>query len=201
MFLETIIGSPVKVKVLRVLLESKTAHSLADIEKLSGLSIGAVHKVVMMLAKESIVLFKKREGRKGGYYQINMDNKYSNNFSVIFDYEKAERRNVPLHVWNILETLCSNLKSEFKKINDVLLYGSMARGEFRINSDIDLLIITEDDFENEADVRKMCNLKGIRKKIKNEIKPTFITQKELELGRLKGSDYYENIYKEGLRLI
>ena len=200
MFLETIIGSPVKVKVLRVLLETKTAYSLADIEKLSGLSIGAIHKVAMMLVKEKVVLSKKGKGKQR-YFQISMENKYSSSLSVIFDYEKAERRNVPIHIWNILETLCSNLKNEFNKINDIILYGSMARGEFRINSDIDLLIITEDDFHDEADVRKMCSHKNIRKKIKNDIKPTFVTQKELELGRQKGSDFYENIYKEGLRLI
>lgn len=200
MFLETIVGSPVKVKVLRILLETKSAHSLADIEKLSGLSIGAIHKVVMMMTKENLVISKKGKGKQR-YYQINMENRYSNSFSVIFDYEKAERRNIPIHIWNILESLCSNLKSEFKKINDVILYGSMARGEFRINSDIDLLIVTEDDFENESDVRKMCNRKNIKKKIKNDIKPTFVTQKEIEIGRSKGSDYYENIYKDGMRLI
>lgn len=201
MFLETIIGSTVKVKVLRILLETKTAHSFTEIQRLSGLSIGAIHKAVTMMVKENIVLIKKRKGRKGGYYQINLDNKYSTNFSVIFEYEKAERRNIPIHIWNILETLCSNLKSEFRDINDIILYGSMARGEFRINSDIDLLIITGDNFENESDVRKMCNHKNIRRKIKNYIRPTFVTQKEIETGRSKGSDYYENIYKEGLRLI
>jgi len=100
-----------------------------------------------------------------------------------------------------LETIANKLPTIFKKIDDIILYGSMARGEFRINSDIDLLIVAEDDFENESDVRKMCNHKNIRKKIKNDIKPTFVTQKEIELGRSKSSDYYENIYKEGLRLI
>lgn len=200
MFLETIIGSPVKVKVLRVLLETKTAYSLADMEKLSGLSIGAVHKVVTLLIKENIVQFKKGQGKQR-YYQINLDNKYSNSISVIFDYERNERRNIPLHIWNVLETLCSNLKSEFKKIKDIILYGSMARGEFRIHSDIDLLIITENDFEEEAEVRKMCKGTNIKRKIKNDVKPTFVTQKEIDAARLKGSDYYENIYKQGLRLI
>ena len=73
----------------------------------------------------------------------------------------------------------------------------MARGEFRINSDIDLLVVTENDFEDEAEVRKVCN----RKKIKNEIRPVFVTQKELALGREKDADFYENVYKEGMRLI
>ena len=199
MFIETIIGSPAKVKVLRVLLESKIAYSLADIKKLSGLSIGVVHKTITLLLKENLILEKKGKGKQR-YYQINLDNKYSNSLSVIFDYERNERRGIPLHIWNILESLCSNLKSEFKKVEDILLYGSLARGEFRISSDIDLLIITQDDFSDETGVRKMCSGKKIKEKIKNKINPTFVTQKEIGLARSKGSDYYENIFKESLRL-
>lgn len=196
MFIETIIGSSTKVKVLRILLESKTAYSLNDIRKLSGLSIGAVHKVVTTLVKENIVMLKKGKGKQR-YYQINLENKYSNSFSVIFDYEKNERRNVPIQIWNVLEALCSDLKNKFKDIKDIVLYGSMARGEFRISSDIDLLILIEDKFENETKVRALCK----RINIKNKINPTFVTEKEIELAKSKGSDYYENIYKEGLRLM
>ncbi|HLC96164.1 MAG TPA: nucleotidyltransferase domain-containing protein [Candidatus Nanoarchaeia archaeon] len=196
MFIETIMGSPTKIKVLRVLLETKIAYSLADIETLTGLSIGAVHKVALGIAKEGIATVKKGKG-KLRYYQVNMENRYANILSAMFEYEKAGRRNLPVHIWNVLETLCSHLKNEFKSINDIVLYGSMARGEFRINSDIDLLVVTENDFEDEAEVRKVCN----RKKIKNEIRPVFVTQKELALGREKDADFYENVYKEGMRLI
>lgn len=200
MFLETIIGSPVKVKILRVLLETKTAYSLVDIGKLSGLSIGAAHKVITTLVKENIALSKKGKGKQR-YFQINLESRYSNTISALFDYEKNERRNIPIHIWNRLETLCSDLKNKFNKklkgIQDIVLYGSLARGELRINSDIDLLIITENEFQDETKVRKLCR----DSKMKNKVNPTFVTQKEAELARLNGSDYYENIYKEGLRLM
>ena len=51
MFIETIIGSREKVKVLRVLLENKTAYSLKEIKELSGLSIGAMILVYMFYMK------------------------------------------------------------------------------------------------------------------------------------------------------
>lgn len=196
MFIETVIGSPAKVKVLRTLLESKIAYSLSDIKKLSVLSIGVVHKTVTLLLKENLIIEKKGKGKQR-YYQINLENKYSNSFSGIFDYERNERRGIPLQTWNLLETLCSDLKNKFRNIKDIVLYGSLARGELRINSDIDLLIITENEFEDETKVRALCK----RTDIKNKINPTFVTYKEIELARSKGSDYYENIYKEGLRLI
>ena len=63
MFIETIMGSPTKIKVLRVLLETKIAYSLADIETLTGLSIGAVHKVAIGIAKEGIATVKKGKGK------------------------------------------------------------------------------------------------------------------------------------------
>lgn len=196
MFIETVIGSPAKVKILRILLESKIAYSLADLKKLSGLSIGAIHKVVALLLKENVVTEKKGKGKQR-YYQINLENKYSNSFSVIFDYERTERRSIPLQIWSLLENLCSDLKNKFNGGIDIVLYGSLARGEFRINSDIDLLIITEDEFKDETKVRALCR----RIRIKNKINPTFVTKKEIELARSRGSDYYENIYKEGLRLL
>ncbi|MBS3081754.1 nucleotidyltransferase domain-containing protein [Candidatus Pacearchaeota archaeon] len=200
MFIETIIGSQEKVKILRVLLETKIAYSLADIKELSGLSIGAIHKVKNLLLKENLIIEKKGKGKQK-YYQINIENKYFNNLATIFDYEKNERRNIPVHIWNKLETLCSKLKNRFnhksRSIKDIILYGSLARGEFRINSDIDLIIIIENEFQEETKIRKLCG----DAKIKNKISPTFVTQKEIELARSKGSDYYENLYKEGLRLI
>lgn len=200
MFIETIIGSSEKVKVLRVMLETKIAYSLGDIKELSGLSIGSVHKVKTLLLKENLIIEKKGKGKQR-YYQINVENRYFNNLADIFDYEKNERRNIPIHMWNKLEALCSDLKNKFNKkfkgIQDIVLYGSLARGEFRINSDIDLLIITENDFQDETKVRKLCK----DAKIKNKVNPTFVTQKEVELVMSKGSDYYENIYKEGLRLL
>lgn len=199
MFIETIIGSREKVKVLRTLFETKTAYSLKDIKELSGLSIGAIHKVKNLLLKDNIIVEKKGR-RKQRYYQINIENRYFNNLATIFDREKNERRNIPLHIWNQLETLCTSLKNRFsiksKSIKEIILYGSLARGEFRINSDIDLMIVIEEEFRDETEIRKMCK----DTKIKNKINPTFVTQKEIELARSKGSDYYENINKEGLML-
>jgi len=200
MFIETIIGSQEKVKVLRVLFETKIAYSLTDIKELSGLSIGAIHKVKNLLLKENLLIEKKGK-RKQRYYQINIQNRYFNSLSTIFDYEKNERRNIPIHIWNKLESLCSSLKNKFnyksKSIKEIILYGSLARGEFRINSDIDLIIIVDGEFQDETKIRKLCQ----DTKLKNKINPTFVTQKEIELARSKGSDYYENIYKEGLKLI
>jgi len=52
---------------------------------------------------------------------------------------------VPKHVRTLLDRLVNELKKAFgDKLVSVVLYGSMARGEWRKDSDIDLLIIIED---------------------------------------------------------
>lgn len=196
MFIETIIGSPAKVKILRVLSESKIAYSLSDIQKLSGLSVGAVHKVITSLKKEKVIIEKKGKGKQR-FYQVNLDNKYSNLFSSIFNEEKNDRRNMPLHIWNKLETLCSELKTKIKGIKQIKLFGSLARGEFRIQSDIDFLIITKKHFKDETKARKLCK----NKKMKNSVNPIFMDETEFESHKEKKSDFYESILKEGLKLV
>src|SRR3989338_11455327 len=98
MFIETIVGSSAKIKVLRALLETKTAYSMEDIKKLSGLSIGVVHKAVTSMLKENIIIRKKGSGKQR-FYQINLENRYSGKLLGIFDEEKIERRGIPIHIW------------------------------------------------------------------------------------------------------
>lgn len=196
MFIETIIGSPVKVKILRLLLETKIAYSMEDTRKMTGLSIGVIHKTLHSLAKENLAILKKGEGKKR-FYQANLDNKYAAKLAAVFEDEKNERRGIPVHIWNRLESLCSDLITKIKGIKDIILFGSLARGELRINSDIDLFILTESDFKDETKARAICK----KADLKNKINPIFVTEKEWVLHKSKKSEFYESILKEGIRLI
>src|SRR3989338_2600041 len=155
MFIETVIGSQAKVKILRLLLETKIAYSMGDIRKMTGLSIGVIHKTLHSLVKECMIAVKKGEGKKR-FYQANIDNKYAIKLSAVFEDEKNERRNIPIYIWNRLEAICSELLTKVNGIKEILLFGSLARGELRINSDIDLFILTESDFKDETKARAIC---------------------------------------------
>lgn len=196
MFIETIIGSQAKVKILRLLLETKIAYSMEDTRKMTGLSIGVIHKTLHSLAKENLVILKKGEGKKR-FYQANLDNKYVTKLSSVFEDEKNERRSIPVHIWNRLEGICSELLTKVNDIKEIILYGSLARGELRINSDIDLFVLTESDFKDETRARAICK----KTDLKNKINPIFVTEKEWTLHQSKKSEFYEGILKEGIRLI
>ncbi len=119
-----------------------------------------------------------------------------NKLSAIFDEEKIDRRSIPVHIWNMLEILCSELKTKLKGIRSIILFGSLAKGEFRINSDIDLLIITKEHFKDETKARGLCR----NKTMKNRVNPIFMAESEFEKHKAKKSDFFESIMKEGLRL-
>ena len=196
MFIETVMGSEAKVKVARTLLESKIAYSMQDIKQLTGLSIGAIHKVISGLLQEGLIIQKKGRGKQR-FYQANLENKYAARLSSVFDDERNGRKSVPLHVWNRLGSICSELKAKIEGIKDIILFGSLARGEFRISSDVDLLILTENNFNNEAKARKICR----HTDLKNKINPIFAAEKEWFMHESKKSDFYESILKEGIRLV
>lgn len=196
MFIETIMGSEAKVKVIRSLMESKIAYSMQDLKQLTGLSIGVIHKVIGGIMKEKLIIQKKGKGKQR-FYQANLENKYTIKLSPIFEDEKIDRKSVPLHVWNRLESICSELKAKIEGITDIILFGSLAKGEFRISSDIDLLILTENDFNNEVNARKICR----HTDLKNKVNPIFVTEKEWALHESKKSGFYESILKEGIGLV
>lgn len=192
MFIETIIGSAAKVKVLRVLVENKIAYSLYEIKKLSNLSMGVVHKVITSLLKENIITKKKGKGKQG-FYQINIEN--AKEIIALFDKERTQRRGIMVNLWNLLESLCSELTAKTKGIKQIILFGSYARGESRINSDVDLLILTKNDFKDETKARALCKNRKIK------INLLFMNEDEFAEHEKKKSDFYQNILKEGLRLI
>ena len=100
----------------------------------------------------------------------------------------------------LFETLINN--NNFKKIEKIILYGSIARGNEKFSSDVDLLIITIEDE----------NYKKFVTEIKQVIaKELYITEIDSEKYRkidihfckaqnYKTSDltYYKNVRKEGV---
>ena len=85
----------------------------------------------------------------------------------------------------IVETL-----SEMKEIKVVILYGSLARGEFASRSDIDLFIITVREIKDRVE-EKVIELEN---QIHRSIQPTIRTEKQL---KTTDSGLLQNIFQEG----
>ena len=168
MFIENLLGSKVKVKLLRVLSETRTAFTLQDIKNETELSLGIIHKSVKDLVEEGI-LIKIKGSRKERLFKFNTEDHFAHNIFELFRIEKTSQRKevVLLHTWNVLDSAVAKIK---EKSSLILLFGSQSRGDATLRSDIDLLIIPKNSHEEILDALRKV-------KSKNKINPTTFTIK------------------------
>lgn len=189
MYLENIIGSKAKVKILRVLIEVRTAYTLKDLVKETGLSLSITHQAAEELAEEGIVIRLKGR-KKERLYKFNAESSFATALFELFKNEKTRQRNdvILLKTWNVLEQMLTAIK---KETNLIILFGSQARGEATVRSDIDLFIIPKG------------RSGGLTEKIKNissTINPHFVTMDAFTEGLSKKMPLYVNLQKEGVFL-
>ena len=86
---------------------------------------------------------------------------------------------------------CRRVDSEFK-LKRVILFGSRSRGDFYPQSDIDLLLIS-DEFSDDWFTRqaRLCFLKL------RQIEPIGYTTDEIQRMKDQGNTFIENILREG----
>lgn len=90
----------------------------------------------------------------------------------------------------ILKKIAKEL-SKIKDVKTVILYGSLARGEFTSRSDIDLFILTTDDKTQKEVQDKVIELES---EIGRNIQPTIRTVAELQK---TDTGLLQNIFQEG----
>ncbi len=97
-----------------------------------------------------------------------------------------------------LEAFVKTLKEKYgKKVEKIILFGSVARGDDREDSDIDILIITkEDSFEMQRLVSDI--VVDILLKTRVYISAKVLSSSEFGLLRRTNSSFYRNISREGI---
>ena len=88
MFIETLLGSKVKAKLLRVLSERRTAFTLQDLKNETELSLGIIHKSIKGLVEEGI-LIKIKGSRKERLFKFNTEDPFAHNIFELFEIEKT----------------------------------------------------------------------------------------------------------------
>ncbi|MBI1935868.1 nucleotidyltransferase domain-containing protein [Candidatus Woesearchaeota archaeon] len=191
MFIENLISSKAKVKILRVLSESRSAFSLKNIKNETELSLGIIHESVQDLVGEKILL-KIRGTGKERLFKFNTENPFAHNIFELFRIEKTWQRKeiVFLHTWNVLENAVSKIK---EKSNLILLFGSQSRGDSTLRSDIDLLVIPKNSHEE--------ILNSLHKvKSKNKLNPTVVSLESFKSDIRNNTLFYKNIKSDSIIL-
>ncbi|MBI5072980.1 nucleotidyltransferase domain-containing protein [Candidatus Woesearchaeota archaeon] len=188
MFTENIIGSKAKVKILRVLSEVRTAYTLKDIVEETGLSLSITHKAAEELHDENILIKIKGSGKEK-LYKFNAEGVFASSLFELFKIEKTKQRRdvILLKTWNILENLLTTIKND---ISVLILFGSQARGEATLKSDVDVLIIPKEK------VRLLESIKKIDKKLQ----PVFMNRAALQAEMKNKTPFYNNLKRDGVFL-
>ena len=182
--LEKIIGKKSKVKILRFLMNSDNqGYCLDEIAKSTGLSCGTVYPSLTELLETRIVL--QRKVGRSLLYTVNKSHILFHKIKELIDFEKKSLQIVA-------EEFASSIPK--KNIKAIVLFGSVARGEFTEKSDIDVLIVYKDkNVKKEIDylIDKLLDTYDVH------IIPVFLTEKEIR-ERIKIFDnFIINLINEG----
>jgi len=151
----TILFGKVRRAILTVLFgRTEEAFYLRQIVRTTGFGLGPVQRELKQLT-ESGIIWRAVRGRQV-YFQANLD-------SPIF----PELKSLIVKTAGIGDTLRAGLASIADYIKIALIYGSIARGEEGLRSDIDLLVVGDIGF---ADV--VVNLQAAQKILGREVNPT-----------------------------
>lgn len=180
-----------KQEVLKELLDKPDySFTVNEITKKVSGSYNTVKNFLRDLEKFNIVRFNK----KGNTYLVkyNQDSRYH---QVIKDLFRADKQPLEDAAKNYASKLYEENNSEIKSI---ILFGSVARGTANAESDIDILVITEQqNTEVDEKARKYAE-KYIE--IENELVPLTETIKEFRENLENGERFEENVAKDGIIL-
>lgn len=191
MFLETILGSKAKLKLLRVLAETRTAFTLQELKSETELSIGIIHRSLQDLVQEGIVRKLKGSGKER-LFAFDAESRIAHPVFELFRTEKTLRRKevVLLHTWNVLESAVAKLR---ERSHLIALFGSQARGHATMRSDIDLLIIPKGSPEEITAALSTV-------KSRNKINPSVLSLSAFQDERRENTLFYRNIKSDALIL-
>ncbi len=101
----------------------------------------------------------------------------------------SELRGIVLKTVALTDPLRAALRPLLKRIDLALVYGSVARGEDRAPSDIDLLVVAED-----LPLEKLfAQLSRVEKKLGRKINPIMYTRADFERRRQSGNPFLKKV--------
>lgn len=163
--------SPLAITILKFLARSPTKQFyVREISKKTNGSVGGTHKILKNLYEMGLII-KHRSG-KNLYYRINEVNPSIHYFKIFVNIQE-------------LYWILKNVYSISKKI---ILYGSCSTGEDTLDSDIDIIIITE----MVDKIKKTLKSKEVNGR---ELKPIILMPHEFIKLKEKDRAFYNEVNK------
>ena len=185
-------------KILEVFMNdpAKEIH-LREISRLSKVSLNNVNDTMRLFVKDS--LFNRREVSNMSLFKPNLD---SEDLLKLFEYMEIERKkafyNKNKSIARLLEKYTSNVIDLSKRqIQLVVLFGSVARGEWVKGSDIDILAVSSN---KDSDAINILNKAKIDVSPLLEIRPISTTIEKFTEGFKKKTEFYQELWNDRIVL-
>ena len=169
-----IVSSRVKAEILRLLfgLRQPELH-LRELTRQSGLSLGTVQQELRRLTRVGIVTARKDGNRV--YYRANSQHPVH-----------GELRSLVLKTNGLVGALHQALQD--KQVFLAFVFGSVARGETRAESDVDLMVL------GNVGLRRLTQLlSGVAERLGRDINPHVLTPEEFRQRRLRGDHFLSSV--------
>ena len=185
-------------KILQVFLNDpfKEIH-LREIARLSKSSLANVDNSMRLFVKDGI--FKRNEMSHSTFFKPNLENEETIKIFELLELDRrkafyAKNKNIARLLKKYTDTI---VELSNKRIQLVLLFGSVARGEWTKGSDIDILAVASD---KENDIIDILNKSKTDVSPLLEIRPISTTTKKFIEGFKAKTEFYDNLWKDRIVL-
>lgn len=163
----------------------------AELAEMSGISVTHVLRLLGELKRIGVASI--RPAGKRNTFRLNMENMLALKLTELFNLER--RLELPQSFRAPAEEFAGKMKD---KASSILLFGSVAKGLQKEESDIDLFIISKNAQETKKHARKLMDeLFGFYTPL---IEEHIFSEKEFESMYKKGNDLLINLIKDGIIL-
>jgi len=167
------------IKIIQEILSNpRKVYTLRELAKASKTSKDSVAKTIEFLLSREMITLKVIGPTH--QYQTNLENPLARQWKVLFNLEELNQAK-----------LLQEIQSKVPNIQCVLVYGSLAKGTNDENSDLDLLILTE---------QKLSTKPNIGKSLKIEPNILLINTKEWKSMSEKDKVFYDNVITDSIVL-
>lgn len=189
--LNDILGNRTQIKVLRLLIRTRSAHTGRELARLIGQSHNATRFALEELERNGLIV--KQQAGRSNLYSLDEDNIIIR--EVLLPAFRLEE--------NLLDEVAGILSREIgNELLDIILFGSIAKAEESSYSDMDLVLVFKDGV-NPKDVEGAVAEASllVAKMFGNQVSPVIITETEFERKKRAKQGLWKEISETGISLI
>lgn len=196
MIIETALGYKSSWRILELLSETPTKPiPRTNIKKYTQLGNEAVNQALKRLVLANM-LVKEKKGKKESYY-IDLTNEFSGHIIGLLRAERAQLKNLSFDVVLILNEFSRKAVEKTEFISRIILFGSVAKGIARANSDIDVaMIVSKKEIRQELAITQIAD--SIFNQYKIKVQVHYLTEEEFANSN---SALVEDIKNEGINVL